>query len=135
MRGPWRRSAAVLGVLALAGCVSPRLLRRDRAVPVAVEVTNHNRRDAAIYWWDGGIRVRLGTTTSGSHGRFVVRDTRRAGLQDVRVSAEIIGSERGYVTPTLAVSPGETIEVRLEDMLATSSYSVRAAPAEPVKPR
>ena len=135
MSGIPRRAAALMALLALVGCVSPRLLRRDRPDPVRVEVTNQNRRDAAIYWWDGGIRVRLGTTTSGGRGRFLIRDSRRAGLQDVRVSAEIIGSDRGYVTPRLSVAPGETIEVRLEDLLTSSSYAIRPAPEAPVKPR
>jgi hypothetical protein len=131
----WSRGAVLLVLFGLAGCVSPRLLRRDRAAPVAVEVVNHNRRDAAIYWWSGSMRIRLGTTTSGGNSRFMIRDTRQAGLLDVAVSAEVIGSDRGYLTPRIAVRPGETIEIRLEDLLTSSSYAVRPAPDGPIKPR
>jgi hypothetical protein len=134
MIGTRARWVVLLGV-GLAGCVGPHVLRGDRPAPVRVQVTNHNRRDAAIYWVASGQRVRLGTTVSNEISSFVVPGTRRSGLLDIRLSAEIIGSDHGYLTPRISVGPGETIELNLEDLLVTSSFSVRQAGRPAVKPR
>jgi hypothetical protein len=130
-----RTTVLALAALLLAGCAGISSRPGHPSSPVAVEVTNQNRRDAAIYWVSSGIRYRLGTIVAGEHGRYVVRHNSRGTLGEVRLIAEVIGSADGYTTGRIAVAPGETIELQLEDLLVSSSYAVRQAPPRPVKPR
>ncbi|HYW05371.1 MAG TPA: hypothetical protein VE913_00365, partial [Longimicrobium sp.] len=66
----------------------------------------------------------LGITVSGNTTRFPLRDARIELLGDVRLHAEVIGSDAQFTTQRIAVRPGDTIFFRLEAMLHTSQATV-----------
>ena len=124
-------SRMLLLALVCAGCAASRQAAGEggSAGPVTVEVVNQHRRDVAVYWVVSGTRVRLGTAVAGGRNRFVVRNTRPAALSSVQLTAAVIGSGEEYTTERIAVSPGQIIDLHLQDLLVSSEFSVRDAPA------
>ncbi|HEX8431783.1 MAG TPA: hypothetical protein VF625_10860 [Longimicrobium sp.] len=115
--------------LALAGCApgaapAPSPSDGTPAAGVTVEVTNANRSDVTVYVMRGAARSRLGMVVSGNTTRFPLRDARIELLGDIRLHAEVIGSDAQFTTPRIAVRPGDTIFLRLEAMLHTSQATV-----------
>ncbi|HYW10018.1 MAG TPA: hypothetical protein VE913_23835, partial [Longimicrobium sp.] len=102
--------ALPLLALFFAGCVSgaaPASAPSDGApaAGVTVEVTNAHRSDITVYVVRGGARSRLGITVSGNTTRFPLRDARIELLGDVRLHAEVIGSDAQFTTQRIAVRP------------------------------
>lgn len=124
-----RNLVAVLAVAATAAACSasdgartgPQPARADAA---KVRVTNSNWSDMTVYVERSGHRSRLGTVTSMQTSTFKIPPSMMSGTGNLRLVADPMGSTQPYVTPTLQVWAGQTIEFNIQNHLAISSVSV-----------
>jgi hypothetical protein len=116
-------SAAVL----VAGACGPKpgSGRQPQAEPVTVEVSNQNRRDVRVFLIRSGTPVRLGTVVSGRTGSFTYRGLQPGASETLRIGAEVIGASTNFSSEGVRVSPGDRVLLRLEDLIQSSSISVR----------
>ncbi len=119
--------AVTLSALVVAGACGPKPgsgPRPDRE-PVVVEVSNQNRRDVRVFVIRSGTLVRLGTVVSGRTAAFTYRGLPAGGSETLRIGAEVIGSGANFSSEGVRVSAGERVLLRLEDLIQSSSISVR----------
>ncbi len=116
-------SAAVL--IAAACAPASGSARKPAADPVTVEVSNQNRRDVRVYVVRGGTSVRLGTVVSGRTGTFTYRGMSAGQSETLQMGAEIIGGDAKFTSAGVRVAPGERVALRIEDLIQSSSISVR----------
>ncbi|HEY7771198.1 hypothetical protein [Longimicrobium sp.] len=116
-------SAAVLVGAACAS--SSGAGRKPAADPVTVEVSNQNRRDVRVYVVRGGTSVRLGTVVSGRTATFTYRGMSAGQSETLHLNAEIIGGDAKFTSAGVRVAPGERVALRVEDLIQSSSISVR----------
>ncbi|MGH7482958.1 MAG: hypothetical protein ACRELV_12455 [Longimicrobiales bacterium] len=90
-----------------------------------VDVTNSHWSDINVYAIRGGMSVRLGTVTSMTSRTFRLPRSVIAGLADLRLHADPIGSRHGYTSPRIIVGSGRRVIWRVENNLSLSSYAVR----------
>jgi hypothetical protein len=95
------------------------------AEPVMVEVSNQNRRDVRVFVIRSGTPVRLGTVVSGRTAVFTYRGLQPGAAETLRIGAEVIGSGANFSSEGVRVSAGERVLLRLEDLIQSSSVSVR----------
>ncbi len=125
------RTATALLLLALTttACSIPGLSSKKKgpnrsAEPVSVRVTNHNWMDVTVYALRAGSSYRLGNVTSMRASRFRLPSALGAYTGDLRLMADPIGSRDSFVTPSIQVSPGQTIDFTVENHLEISSVAV-----------
>jgi hypothetical protein len=92
---------------------------------VTVEVSNQNRRDVRVFVIRSGTPVRLGTVVSGRTATLTYRGLPPGASETLRFGAEVIGSSDSFSSEGLRVAPGERVVLRLEDLIQSSSVSVR----------
>lgn len=90
----------------------------------SLHVDNNNWQEMTIYVMRGASRVRLGSVRGMSKADFRITDTMVNGLGEVRILADPIGSERGYVSPVINVVPGARVALTLQSHLPISYFSV-----------
>lgn len=90
----------------------------------SVTVTNHNWRDAKIFFLRGGQRYRLGTVTSMNSQDFEIPGGLLANGSSFQILAEIIGSGEQITTDRVQAEPGLVIEWQLENVLSHSSFFI-----------
>ena len=131
MRVPLRPTALLLAAL-LAGCSllpghheepQPDPLADEVSEDVALHVANHNWSDVVVFAVRGTARVRLGDVTTGSEADFVVPRSIATGGQ-VTVVLHPIGGNRDFSTGPIMVSPGQQIDLRVENALQQTNWSV-----------
>ncbi len=88
-----------------------------------VHVINNNTLTMHMYAIVGPQMASLGVVSSFSRETYEL-PTSAVARGEVRILADPIGSRVGYVTDRIVFSPGDEIEVKLENNLAISSYSV-----------
>ncbi len=125
---------AALAVAALAGgCATGRgAVAADdwasaQAAPdelAVVHVDNHNWQDVDVFAVREGMKVRLGMVTSMTSGDFRLPQAFLVGSSNVQLQIDPIGSSSGYLTQSILVSPGQTVDLRIENNLNLTSYSV-----------
>ncbi len=125
--------SVALGAAALAGgCATGRRVVADdlsaaQAAPAStavVHVDNHNWQDVDGFAVREGTRIRLGMVTSMSAGDFRLPEAFLVGSPNVQLRIDPIGSNSGYLTQSILVSPGQTVDLRIENNLNLTSYSV-----------
>ena len=89
-----------------------------------VHVDNHNWQDVDVFAVRDGMQVRLGMVTSMTSGVFRLPETFLTGSPNVQLRIDPIGSNSGYLTQSILVSPGQTVDLRIENNLNLTSYSV-----------
>ena len=122
-----RSILAVLAVAATMGCI--RRGKSADALPADIEpitiarVTNNNWLDVGLYAVRGGSRERLGIVRSFETQAFELPPhfLVASGLQ---LYVDLIGSRQSYQTDRIQVSPGQLIELVVQERLAQSHYSV-----------
>lgn len=132
MRAPLRLTAILLGTL-LAGC---SLVRHHHDEPepdpladdqlnqdVSLHVSNHNWSDVVVFAVRGTSRVRLGDVTTGSESDFILPRSLVVGGQ-VTVVLHPIGGSRDFSTGPIMISPGQQIDLRVENALAQTNWTV-----------
>lgn len=122
--------ALVTAVAMTAGACAPTMNGAGaggyRAVngETVVRVKNHNWSDITVYAVRLGMRFRLGMVTSMSEQTFAVPSSLLNGQSDFRILADPIGSSHTYLTDAILVSPGQMIDLTLENNINLSSYAV-----------
>lgn len=94
----------------------------DRTVLV---VENNNWADMTLYVVRGNVRSRVGAVPALGKSRFVLPSTLVAGISDIQLLADPIGSRHAYLSPPIPVFPGQEVHFRLENNVQLSSYSIR----------
>ncbi|HEX9109768.1 MAG TPA: hypothetical protein VF832_21140 [Longimicrobiales bacterium] len=89
-----------------------------------VHVDNHNWQDVDVFAVREGMKVRLGMVTSMAGGDFKLPESFLVGSPNVQLRIDPIGSSMGYMTQTILVAPGQTVDLRIENNLNLTSYSV-----------
>ena len=87
-------------------------------------VENNNWSEVVIYVMRGSSRTRLGNVQSMRTARFHITDTMVNGLGEVRIVADPIGSDRAYVSPVINVVPGSRVDLKVQNQLSVSYFSV-----------
>jgi hypothetical protein len=91
---------------------------------ITVHVTNHNWQNVVIYAVRGGSRVRLGDVVTGQSVTFTIPHDLVEGGGQISLLVDPIGGSGRYSTGAILVSPGQQIELTVENHLPTSSWSV-----------
>ena len=117
-----RRWMAVAAAL-LAAC-GPRPGDPRPTPPVEVHVTNNNRADVNLYVLRGGIRTRLGTVVSGNTRVLRIGHIPAMGVQQLGFEVQRIGAEGIFALPRVSVVPGQSVHIRVEDLITTSEIFV-----------
>jgi hypothetical protein len=115
-------AGAVLALF-VAGC-GPRPGDPRPAPPVEVHVTNNNRADVNLYVLRGGTRTRLGTVVSGNTRVLTIGHLSAVGVQQLGFEVQRIGAEGVFSLPRVSVVPGQSVHIRIEDLLTTSEIFV-----------
>jgi hypothetical protein len=109
--------------LLLAAC-APRPGDPRPTPPVQVHVTNNNRSDVNLYVLRGGTRTRMGTVVSGNTRVLSIRHLPATGVQQLGFEVQRIGAEGIFSLPRVTVVPGQSVRIRIEDLITTSEISV-----------
>lgn len=127
-----RASKTLLGLAALislaaGGCAwgTRQTTPTPGTAPAYVQVSNHNWLDMDVYAAGAGGRTRLGTVTTGQTVKYRLPRTYLAGTGVLYLIADPVGSPYVYTSSGILVDPGATVDWRLENNLALSSYSVK----------
>ncbi|CAA9307838.1 MAG: hypothetical protein AVDCRST_MAG89-920 [uncultured Gemmatimonadetes bacterium] len=121
-----RAVSMVAGVVVAGACATTSgSTPKTAAEPVMVEVSNQNRRDVRVYVVRGGTSVRLGTVVSGRTATFTYRGMPTGLSETLQIGAEVIGGDARFTSAGVRVAPGERVALRVEDLIQSSSISVR----------
>jgi hypothetical protein len=128
MRATYLRGIlAVVAVAAAMGCIrrgkSADTLPADIQPITIARVTNNNWLDVGLYAVRGGSRERLGIVRSFETQAFELPPQFLA-ASGLRLYVDLIGSRQSYQTDRIPVSPGQLIELVVQQRLAQSHYSV-----------
>ena len=91
---------------------------------VTLRVTNNNWSHAVVWAVYGGNRWRLGDVPSLRQASLDVPHSVLTGRGTVQVLISLIGSREFFATDEVNVYPGEVIDLRVENQLPTSFWSV-----------
>ncbi len=123
--------ARILAVALTAGCASAGHGESEGlpdVIPVElttwVYVTNNNQLDIRVFAFDNTQSITLGSVPSFTTESFELPRS-ILGRGQVRIMADPIGEPTAYVTPLINFSPGQDIEVIVQNNLALSTYSLR----------
>ncbi|HEY0673672.1 MAG TPA: hypothetical protein VGD27_15445 [Longimicrobiales bacterium] len=117
---------AAVAATALAAC-APATEQAGLGSPesqTTLVVENNNWSEMVIYVMRGAARSRLGSVGSMSSAQFRITDTMVNGLGEVRIMADPVGSEKTYTSPVINVVPGARVDLKLQNHLAISYFSV-----------
>ena len=89
-----------------------------------VTVINHNTLDMHMYAISGSQMNSLGMVHSLSRATWEL-PAHVAASGDVRILADPIGQRASFLTDRIVFTPGDEVEVTLENNLSLSSYAVR----------
>lgn len=120
----YRRAAALLLALLAAGACGKAGRGPRPAPPLEVRVTNQNRADINLYLLRGGTRTRLGTVVSGNSNTFRVRHMPNMVVQQLGFEVQRIGAEGVYSLPRVTVTVGQTVRIRVQELITTSEILV-----------
>jgi hypothetical protein len=90
---------------------------------VSLHASNHNWSNIVVFATRGSSYVRLGDLTTGQEADFVVPRSLVVGGQ-VTFVLHPIGGPRDFSTGPILVQPGQEINLRIENALPQTSWSV-----------
>lgn len=128
MRKAWRSPVFLLLALSLSACGAAQNqhpANGPQRPHTTVEVTNNNWSDVVVYLVRSTNRIRLGMVTSMNTLSFRVPPMWVHAGSSLRLEARPIGAQNPYVTPSLQVSPGQRIELMVQNHMNISSVAVR----------
>jgi len=128
------RALAVVPIFFIAtlfsgACASSSIREKEQVTPeardtISVHVRSYNWRDINVYALRNTMRIRLGMVTSMSQATFVVRRDLFGG-EEFRLHVKVIGSREFFTTDdAIRVRSGGVIELTVNEMISSSSYSV-----------
>lgn len=113
------------------GCATTGTPMTSNEAPLApidektmIEVHNHNWADMIVYAVHHNSRIRLGMVTSMNTERFDIPRSLQSLASDLRLIAAPIGSVEEFSTAPIMIAPGQRVELRLENLLSISNWSV-----------
>ncbi|MEX2581704.1 MAG: hypothetical protein WD766_00385 [Gemmatimonadota bacterium] len=89
-----------------------------------VEVQNNNWSDMVVYAVRYNTRTRLGMVTSMNTRNFDLPKSVNLASGAVELVAEAIGSRERFGTGPINMNEGQSVELKIENQLAISSWSV-----------
>ncbi len=130
MRTPALLVACTAALLA-AGCsLLPHHNKNDQSEEedqqvqdVGLHVANHNWSDIVVFAVRGSSRMRLGDVTTGTQADFVVPRNMVIG-GSLTVLLHPIGGPRDFSTGPILVAPGQEVDLRIENSLVQTNWSV-----------
>ncbi len=90
---------------------------------VALHVANHNWSDIVVFAVRGSSRQRLGDVPTGMQADFVVPRSMVIG-GSLTIYLHPIGGPRDFSTGPILVSPGQEVDMRIENSLNQTNWSV-----------
>jgi hypothetical protein len=109
------------------GCASKQRSGFDtwgaRSAP-SVTVRNDNFLDVVVYLVRGAARFRIGTVRGSSTETFRLASDGSGGMTPMRIMADPIGSNRGYVTDPIVLAPGQRLELNVASTISVSTFSI-----------
>ena len=93
------------------------------AQDVGLHVDNHNWSDIVVFAVRGTSRMRLGDVATGTHVDFVVPRNMVIG-GSLTVLLHPIGGPRDFSTGPILVAPGQDVDLRVENSLVQTNWSV-----------
>lgn len=123
---------ACIAMLGLGACASgheapavgPQDVQPAPSSEARVHVRNNNWADVDVYVVRSGLPTRLGTVTSMQDGVFEIPSTVLAGAPQLQLLVEPIGGSNPFLTQPMTIGEGQLVDLRVENNLALSSYSV-----------
>jgi len=116
-------------VLMASGC-APAVHRAFERNPNAVRqetevrVDNRNWADVTVYLLQGEMRARLGSVTSMGSQTFSIPAAMLSGTSDVRLYIQALGSRANHRTDRIMLTPGQTVELTIENNMNLTSWAV-----------
>lgn len=95
-----------------------------RVQGATVRVTNNNWKDMTVYMVRGSSRYRLGMVTSMTTEVFPVPRALVGNTGGVQLLADPIGSTATYLSPSIFVNGGETVQFEVHNQIAISNVSI-----------
>ncbi len=95
----------------------------QEAQDVALHVANHNWSDIVVFAVRGSSRLRLGDLATGAQADFVIPRSMVIG-GSLTVVLHPIGGPRDFSTGPIMVAPGQEVDLRIENSLAQTNWSV-----------
>lgn len=89
-----------------------------------VRVENNNWQDVDVYAIRSGQKIRLGMVTSMTSTDFALPASLLTGSPNVQLYIHPIGTNGGYLSQSMLVAAGQTIDLRVENNINLTSYSV-----------
>ena len=124
MRGTLRRAATLLALAGAAACGPRPGSRPAAAPPVMVHVVNQNRADINLYVLRGGTRTRMATVVAGDSKVVPLLHLPAAPVQQLGFDVQRIGAQGVYSLPRVSVSPGQSVRIRVQELITTSEIAV-----------
>jgi hypothetical protein len=123
-------AAAVVAAVGSTGCASGSgsMFLDDEPVTrgqATLTVDNNNWAQVTIYVVRSGMRTRLGQVAAMGSETFRLHPTLVSGTGEMHIEARPLASRHAFTSQRVLVSPGQRIELRLENNLNLSSFSVR----------
>jgi hypothetical protein len=106
---------AMLAVVLLAALSACSMLNKksdegaEPQPPTTLRVENQAFLDMNIYVWRSGQRIRLGTVSGNSTGKFKLPNSLLFGTTALRFQADPIGGNRQPISQEISVSPGDEV--------------------------
>ena len=124
-----RGSCSLVVLLVVAGCGAkgPGTVDDDIQIitpPSRVYVTNNNQLDIRVFALDRSLAIPLGSVGSFTSEVFELPNAVLSRGQ-VRIMADPIGAVTAYLTDLITFSPGQDIELTVQNNLQLSSYALR----------
>lgn len=124
-----RTRLVVFALLALGACAHNQSAEMDAEdeqprEPIHVHVRNENFLDMNVAVVSSGVSRRLGQVAGNSVGDFTVNFSVANG-QSISVTATPIGGNGRYTSPSLSLSSGQMVDIRIASTLRQSSTVVR----------
>jgi hypothetical protein len=122
-------AAAVVAAVGSTGCASGAggmFLDDEPATRehTTLTVDNNNWAQVTIYVVRSGMRTRLGQVGAMKSETFRLHPTLVSGTGEMHIVARPLASRHAFTSQRVIVSPGQRIELRLENNLNLSSFSV-----------
>jgi hypothetical protein len=89
-----------------------------------VHVVNQNRADINLYVLRGGTRTRMATVVAGDSKVIALRHLPAAPVQQLGFEVQRIGAQGVYPLPPVTVSPGQSVHIRVQELITTSEIAV-----------